>query len=33
VKAEMSLYASAFNIRRMITILGGVSLFIAAVRP
>lgn len=33
VKAEMSLYASAFNIRRMITILGGVSAFVAAVRP
>ena len=32
VKAEMSLYASAFNIRRMITILGGVSPFVAAVR-
>lgn len=32
-KAEMSLFASAFNIRRMITILGGVSGFIAAVRP
>ena len=33
VKAEISLYSSAFNIRRMITILGGVSPFIAALRP
>jgi transposase len=33
VKAEMSLYASGFNIRRMITLLGGVSAFIATVRP
>jgi transposase len=32
VKAEMSLFASVFNIRRMITILGGVSPFVAAVR-
>jgi transposase len=32
VGAEMSLYASVFNVRRMITLLGGVSPFIAAVR-
>lgn len=31
VKAEMSLYASVFNIRRMITLLGGVPSFIAVV--
>ena len=31
-KAEMSLFASAFNIRRMITLLGGVEQFIAAVQ-
>lgn len=30
-KAEMSLFGSAFNIRRMITLLGGVPSFIAAV--
>jgi len=32
VKAEMSLFASAFNIRRMITLMGGVSGFVIAVR-
>jgi len=32
VKAEMSLFASAFNLRRMITIMGGVSGLIAAVQ-
>jgi hypothetical protein len=31
VKAEMSLFSSAFNIRRMITLFGGVQSFIAAV--
>ncbi len=31
VNAEFSLYASAFNIRRMITLLGGVESFIKAV--
>lgn len=31
VKAEMSLFGSAFNIRRMITLFGGVQSFIAAV--
>ena len=31
VKAEMSLFVSAFNIRRMITLLGGVEGFIAKV--
>jgi transposase len=31
VKAEMSLFSSAFNIRRMITLLGGVENFIAKV--
>jgi len=30
-KAEMSLFASAFNIRRMVTLLGNVPSFIAAV--
>lgn len=33
VKAEMSLFASAFNIRRMITILGGVDRLISTMRP
>ena len=31
VRAEMSLFAAAFNIRRMITLFGGVQGFIAAV--
>jgi transposase len=31
VNAEMSLFGSAFNIRRMVTLLGGVQSFIAAV--
>ena len=31
-KAELSLYAAAFNIRRMITLLGGVSGFVAKVQ-
>lgn len=32
VKAEMSLFASAFNIRRMITVSGGVMGFISLIR-
>jgi transposase len=33
VRAEMSLFSAAFNIRRMITLFGGVQGFIAAVSP
>jgi transposase len=33
VRAERSLFSAAFNVRRMITLLGGVEGFIAAVAP
>jgi transposase len=33
VRAEMSLFSTAFNIRRMITLFGGVERFIAAINP